>query len=94
MRLTVYRASLGTYKADVSFTLSLEPGESLVEIGYDTTNFEDIPYRVILYSNTRVSENAESVESATVYGYEPVTRSLLLIVNGEVAATQSVTFAK
>ena len=94
VRLTVYRASLGTYKADVSFTLSLEPGESLVEIGYDTTNFEDIPYRVILYSNTRVSENAESVESATVYGYEPVTRSLLLIVNGEVAATQSVTFAK
>ena len=94
VRLIVYRASLGTYKADVSFTLSLEPGESLVEIGYDTTNFEDIPYRVILYSNTRVSENAESIESATVYGYEPVTRSLLLIVNGEVAATQSVTFAK
>ena len=94
VRLTVYRASLGTYKADVSFTLSLAPGESLIEIGYDTTNFENIPYRVILYSNTRVSENAESVESATVYGYEPVTRSLLLIVNGEVAATQSVTFAK
>ena len=92
VRLTLYRASLGNCKADVSFTVQLPQGESTVEIGYDTVNYENIPYRVILYSTTRAYENTETVISPTISGYEPVTRSVILLVNGEVTATQSVTF--
>lgn len=92
--LTLYRASLGLCKADVSFTLPQLPqeGESTVEIGYDTVNYENIPYRVILYTTKRAYESTESTISLTISGYEQVTRSLILLVNGEVAATQSVTF--
>ncbi len=94
VRLTVYRMSLGNYKADVSFTLPQlsQEEESTIEIGYDTVNYENIPYRVILYTTQRAYESTESAISLTVSGYEPVTRSLVLLVNGEVAATQSVTF--
>ncbi len=92
IRITVYRASLGNCKADVSFTLPQLQGESTIEIAYDAINFENIPYRVILYSTTRTYENTEIIISPTIYGYEPVTRAVLLLVNGEVAATQSVTF--
>ena len=94
IRLTVYRASLGTYKADVSFKFTLEQGESNVEIGYETANYENIPYRVILYSTIRAAENTDLDEAATVYGYEPVTRTLILYVDNEPFAQQSVTFVK
>lgn len=97
IRLTVYRQTLGSYKADISFTLTLENDQpvNLVEIGYETTNYENIPYRVILRSRERQNEQSEITETATVYGYEPVTRTLYLYVNGEVRSTpQSVTFAK
>ena len=93
VRLTLYRSSLGTCKADVSFTLpQLPQGDSTIEIGYDTLNYENIPYRVILYSTKRTYENAEVIIATTISGYEPVTRSVTLLVNGEAAATQSVTF--
>ena len=93
IRITVYRASLGTCKADVSFTLpQLPQGESTVEIAYDTFNYENIPYRVILYSTRRAYENTESSISPTIYCYEPVTRTVVLLVNGEATASQSVTF--
>ena len=93
IRLTLYRSSLGNCKADVSFTLTQLPqGESTIEIGYDAINYENIPYRVILYSTKRMYENTETVISPTISGYEPVTRTLFLTINGEVAATQSVTF--
>lgn len=97
IRLRVYRKSLGSYKADISFTLTLEDDQpvNLVEIGYEATNFEDVPFRVILHSHTRQNEQSEFSETATVYGYEPVTRTLYLYVNGEVrSAPQAVTFTK
>ena len=97
IRLMIYRKSLGSYKADVSFTLSLEDDlpENLVEIGYETTNFEDIPYRVILHSQMHQKQATSITETATVRGYEQVTRTLYLYVNNEVRSTpQSITFAK
>ncbi len=97
IRITVYRQSLGSYKADISFTLSLdsETELNLVEIGYETANYENIPYRLILCQRKRHSEASEITEKATVYAYEPVTRTLYLYVNGEVSSTpQSVTFSK
>ena len=94
VQLTVYRASLGTYKADVSFKFTLEAGEANVEIGYETANYENIPFRVILYTTVRAAENTAMDEAATVYGYEPVTRTLFLYVDNEPVAQQSVTFAR
>lgn len=92
--LTVYRESLGLYKADVSFTLELSEQQSLIQIVYETSNFENIPYRVIAYERTRPSENVQLTEAATIYGYDPVTRPLILLVNGEEYAVQSATFTK
>lgn len=97
VRITIYRQTLGSYKADVSFTLSLEDDApvNLVEIGYETANFEEIPFRVILHSQMQQRQSAELTETATVRGYEPVTRLLYLYVNGEVRSTpQSITFVK
>lgn len=94
VRITVYRASPGTYKADVSFTVTLPQEDSKVEIGYETTNVDNIPYRAILYTVNRAPESTEVNISATVYGYDAVTRTLTLYINDEVSATQSVTFSK
>lgn len=94
IRLTVYRASLGNYKADVSFKFTLESGESNVEIGYETANYDNIAYRVILYSTIRAAESGDMDEAATVYSHEPVTRTLILYVNNEPVTQQPVTFAK
>ena len=94
VNLVVYRESVGTYKADVSFSLSLERGESRVQFVYETSNYLNIPYRVILHQVTRHSENGEAIESATVYGYEPVKRNIILVINGEDVDTQEVTFSK
>ena len=96
IRLIVYRKQQGTYKADVSFTFTLpDAGESLVEIACDETNYDNIPYRLILHSRTRLSENVEISETVTVYGYNEATRRLYLLVNGEqVSSPQSVTFTK
>lgn len=47
---------------------------------------------MILYSTTRAYESEMTVFSPTIYGYEPVTRSVILLVNGETAASQPVTF--
>ena len=95
VRLTVYRKSLGNYKADVSFDFTLPDGEATVEIGYETANYENIPFRVILHESIRASESGKMNEAATVYGYEPVTRYLYLYINGEpYDKPQSITFAK
>ncbi len=98
IRLRVYRSTAWTYKADVSFALSIqnENPVNLVEIGIETNNIEEIPYRVILHSNLRNKETkAEINETATVYWYEPITRILNLYINGEDMQTpQSVAFAK
>lgn len=97
-RLVVYRRSPGSCKADISFPLSFADDEQtkLVEIGFETATFEEIPYRVILHSRLRQNEKkSELSETATVYWYEPVTRNLYLYVNGDPQSSpQSVTFAK
>ena len=70
-------------------------GEATVEIGYETANYENIPFRVILHESIRASESGKMNEAATVYGYEPVTRYLYLYINGEpYDKPQSITFAK
>ena len=97
IRLKVYRKTLGSYKADVSFTVSLinDFAVNLVEIGYETANFEDIPFRVILHSGTYQRQVNDITETATVHGYEPVTRMLYLYVNNVVRSTpQTITFTK
>ena len=97
IRLKIYRKSLGSYKADISFTLSLENDEpvNLVEIGYETVNYEDIPFRVILRSQQLQKQSTEITVTATVRSHEPVTRTLNLYVNGEIRSSpQTITFAK
>ena len=96
IRLTVYRSAAWSYKADVSFSLTLENETNLVEIGLETNSFEEIPYRIILHSQSRNREaKAEINESATVYWYESITRSLNLYINGtDMETPQTVTFTK
>lgn len=98
LRLVVYRTSVGSCKADISFPLSFGEEDSilLVEIGFETATYEEIPYRVILHSRLRQSEKKPDVlENATVYWYEPVTRNMYLYVNGIAQSSpQSVSFAK
>lgn len=97
IRLTIYRKSLGSCKADISFTVSLENDNpiNLVEIGYETVNYEDVPFRVILYSQNLQKQATEVTVKTTVHGYEPVTRTLYLYVNNEIRSTpQTITFAK
>ncbi len=98
IRLLVYRNTAWSYKADVSFPLSIENDnpDNLVEIGIETNNIEEIPYRIILHSHLRKKEaKTEITETATVYWYESVTRILNLYINGEDMQTpQSVAFAK
>ena len=98
IRLIVYRKSHGSYKADISFPLTNEDVVSvkLVEIGFETATYEEIPYRVILHSRLRQNEKKPDIlETATLYWHEPVTRTMYLYVNGSVQSSpQSVTFAK
>ena len=98
IRLLVFRSSLGSCKADISFPLSFGEDDTslLVEIGFETATFEEIPYRVILHSRVRQSEiKPDVLETATVYWYEPVTRNMYLYVNGIAQSSpQSVSFAK
>ena len=92
--LTVYRPSLGSYRADVSFTFTPSEDEMQIRIAYETSNYLNIPYRVIVYEATRPFESTDLTIAATVYCYDPVTRPLILSVNGTDIATQSVAFTK
>ena len=98
IRLVVFRNTLGSCKADISFPLSFGEDDAmlLVEIGFETATYEEIPYRVILHSRVRQSEiKPDVLETATVYWYEPVTRNMYLYVNGIAQSSpQSVSFAK
>ncbi len=98
IRLLVYRSSPGSCKADISFSFTFEQSDPayLIEIGFETATFDEIPYRVILHSRLRQSEQkSELSEAATVYWYEPVTRSLYLYINGvPQSSPQSATFVK
>ena len=92
--LTVYRRSLGAYHADVSFTITPEEETMHIRIAYETANYLDIPYQVIVYEADRPFESTDLTIAATVYGYDPATRPLILSVNGREIATQSVAFTK
>ena len=92
--LIVYRTSLGSYHADVSFTFTTTAEESVVRIVYDTTNYLDIPYRVIVYETERPFESTDTTIAATVNCYDPVTRTLILLINGQETAVQTVAFTK
>ncbi len=98
IRLVVFRNTLGSCKADISFPLTFGEDDAmlLVEIGFETATYEEIPYRVILHSRVRQSEiKPDVLETATVYWYEPVTRNMYLYVNGIAQSSpQSVSFAK
>ena len=98
IRLLVYRSSPGSCKADISFSFTFEQSDPayLIEIGFETATFDEIPYRVILHSRLRQSEQkSELSEAATVYWYEPVTRYLYLYINGvPQSSPQSATFVK
>lgn len=98
IRLVVFRSMHGSYKADISFPISFEDDEptKLLEIGFETATFEEIPYRVILHSQVRRNEKMpNNNEKATVYWYEPIARNMYLYVNGAVQSSpQSVTFVK
>ena len=92
--LTVYRTTLGSYHADVSFTFTPTEESMRIRIIYETTNYLDVPYRVIVYETERPFENSDLTIAATVYGYDPATRPLTLLVNDAEIATQSVAFIK
>lgn len=100
IRLVVYRSTLGSCKADISFPLSFgenDPDQiKLIELGFETATFEEVPYRVILRSHLRqVEKKTDVFETATVYWYEPVTRTMYLYMNGAAQSSpQSVTFVK
>lgn len=91
--LILYRTSLGSYHADVSFTMQLTEA-SKVRIVYETSNYLDIPYRVIVYETTRPYESNETTIAATVTCYDPVARQLILLVNDKETASQTVSFIK
>ncbi|MBR0424528.1 MAG: serine/threonine protein kinase [Clostridia bacterium] len=92
--LVVYRASLGSYHADVSFTFTPPESGAHIRIVYESTNYLDIPYRVIVHETDRPYESTDVTVAATVYCYDPVTRQLILNVNGEDLTAQAVAFTK
>lgn len=92
--LYVYRASQGSYHADVSFTFSPPENGAHIRIVYETTNYLDVPYRVIVHETDRPYESTDVTIAATVYCYDPVTRQLILNVNDTDTASQAVTFTK
>ena len=92
--LMIYRTSLGSYHADISFTFATKEEQSVIRIVYDTTNYLDIPYRVVVYETDRPFESTDTTIAATVNCYDPVTRQLILLVNGEETAMQTVAFTK
>lgn len=94
--LIIYRNSIGSYHADVSFTYSPteESQEYNIKIVYESTNYLDIPYRVVVFSAERPYESTDATIAATVNCYDPVTRQLILVINNVDIASQSVTFTK
>lgn len=92
--LIIYRTSRGSYHADVSFTFTPTAEESKVRIVYESTNYLDIPYRVVVYESDRPYESTDATIAATITCYDPVTRQVILMVNDEDVASQSVTFTK
>ncbi|MCL2695015.1 MAG: protein kinase [Clostridiales bacterium] len=93
IHLTVTRASPGKYKADISFNVDIPENESLVQIAFVTSNTEDISYHLVVFTAVRAAESNATV-TATVYSNDPVIRTLLLLINGEVVREQDVKFSE
>ena len=92
--LVIYRTSLGSYHADVSFTFTPSEEGSRIRIVYESTNYLDIPYRVVVYESDRPYESTDTTIAATIYCYDPVTRQVILLINDADVTMQSVTFIK
>lgn len=92
--LVIYRTTLGSYRADVSFTFTSTEEGSRIRIYYETTNYLDIPYNIVVYESDRPYESTDTTIAATIYCYDPVTRQVILQVNDAEVASQSVTFSK
>lgn len=92
--LVIYRTSLGSYHADVSFTFTPPEDGARIRIFYESTNYLDIPYRVVVFEGERPYESTDTTIAATIYCYDPVTRQVVLVINDEEVTSQSVTFSK
>lgn len=91
--LTLLLEKRSKYKADIAFMLDIPENDSRVQIVYHTSNTENIDYAVVLYDAVRTKETMVSI-SATVYSRDTATRTLYLLVNGEVVRTQDVKFSE
>lgn len=93
LQLTVHRDKQGFYKADVSFIITIPQNDSNIEIVYQTANYDNIPYSIILYQTTRAAEENATVV-ATLYAQDSATRTLYLMINGETVKDQDVKFSE
>lgn len=89
--LYVYRSAQPQFKADVSFTVDIPKSTSILRMTYLAYNIYNVPYYVVLYEAQRAKENG-AVISAEILSSEPVGRNILFMIDGEVAASQTVTF--
>ncbi|MDO4564343.1 MAG: protein kinase [Clostridia bacterium] len=93
VKITIARRSRGTYKADISFTLTVPRNDSVVQMVYQTSNSE-VQYYVILYETVCAFEETRITVSATVYSNDPADRDVLLFINGLNIERQKVSFSE
>lgn len=93
VNITIARASRGKYKADVSFTFTVDVNDSKVQFAYTTTNSE-VEYYMVLYETVRAIEETNTTVFATVYSNDPAERDILLFVNGEYVDKYKVSFSE
>lgn len=93
LRLTVFRDELGDFFADVAFSVPIAENQSVVQIAYETANYNKIPYTVVLFEEVRAAEEA-AVIAARLYSYDAVTRTVRLLVNGEMLGEKDAKFAQ
>ena len=93
IRLTVFRDDLGVFYADVTFTASIAENGSVVQIGYETANYNNIRYTVILFEEERAAAINATV-AARLYSYDAATRTVKLLINGEAFGEMDARFAE
>ncbi len=93
IKLTVFRDDLGAFHSDVSFHVPIPENDSVVQIVYETANYNNIRYTAILHEDTYAAAQSATIE-ATLYSYDAVTRTLQLFVNGELIEELDAKFAE
>ena len=83
VKLTVFRDDPGMFTADVAFTATVPQNGSVVQIVYQTANYNNISYNVILFEQTRNAQ-VDAEITAALNGYDAATRTVRLLINGEV----------